>query len=96
MRRETGTGLGLVLTTIALGVPLGLAQNVEQVKPPGGKKRNPLVTIACISSPTGKKVDIKVLRFFVLTTRASWKTLRLSLSLKETGLKDPIKHAVLS
>jgi hypothetical protein len=35
MRREIGTGLGLVLTTIALGVPLGLAQNVEQVKPPG-------------------------------------------------------------
>jgi hypothetical protein len=34
MRREIGTGLGLVLTTITLGVPLGLAQNVEQVKPP--------------------------------------------------------------
>jgi quercetin dioxygenase-like cupin family protein len=34
MKRAMRTGLGLVLTTIALGVPPGLAQNAEQVKPP--------------------------------------------------------------
>jgi quercetin dioxygenase-like cupin family protein len=33
MRREIGAGLGLVLSTIVLGVPAGLAQNAEQVKP---------------------------------------------------------------
>jgi quercetin dioxygenase-like cupin family protein len=37
-RRKTmmRTGLGLVLTAIVIGVPPGLAQNVEQVKPPPG------------------------------------------------------------
>jgi quercetin dioxygenase-like cupin family protein len=34
MKRAMRTGLGLVLTTIALGVPPGLAQNAEQVRPP--------------------------------------------------------------
>ena len=33
MRRVIRTGLGLVLTAIALGVSPGLAQNLEQVKP---------------------------------------------------------------
>ena len=32
MRRVTRTGFGVVVTTIALGVPPGFAQNVEQVK----------------------------------------------------------------
>jgi quercetin dioxygenase-like cupin family protein len=36
MRRVMRTGLWLVLTAIALGVPPGLAQNVEQGKPPLG------------------------------------------------------------
>jgi quercetin dioxygenase-like cupin family protein len=35
MRRVIRPGLGLVLTTIVLGMPPGLAQNAEQVKPPG-------------------------------------------------------------
>ena len=33
MKRILQTGLGLVLTAIAPGVPLGLAQTMEQVKP---------------------------------------------------------------
>ena len=36
MKRAMRTGLGLVLTTIALGVPPGLAQDEKQGKPPAG------------------------------------------------------------
>ena len=36
MKRAMRTGLGLVLTTIALGVPPGLAHDEKQGKPPAG------------------------------------------------------------
>jgi quercetin dioxygenase-like cupin family protein len=36
MKRAMRTGLALVLTTIALGVPPGLAQDEKQGKPPAG------------------------------------------------------------
>ena len=36
MNRAMRTGLGLVLTTIALGVSPGLAQDEKQGKPPAG------------------------------------------------------------